>query len=799
MSRLYTSRRDVLKAAGFGAFSLAGFSTISSPAAAHESVEASATDLLGPIQIPANSDAGFNYPYYLYVPESSQDEPVPMMVEPNNTGTATDDYEEHRTIARQLSRGTIGWTRTYCEALTVPLLIPVFPRPRSEPVNGDHYVHALDETTMNLDSGELNRVDLQLVKMVEHAQELLRNMSYSVADDIILNGFSASGNFVNRFTALHPDIVRSVTAGGINGTLILPLERAKGHTLNYHIGIADIEEITGERFDADGWSDVPQFIYLGGDDENDTIPYDDAWSDRQRQIALDVYGEHMQNDRMPYCEGVYEDAGADAEFKIYDGVGHKQPLEVQQDIVDFHRKEAALKQLSFASPPTVGDDTLGFDVLVFDDRDQFDLRVHSDERGDLTDTPATVETGESVHKTVNLTSQIEQNERISGIVVPTDTTNPDNAVTSVDRPATDPPSIRVVDQPTVDGQTITVEYAVSASYETESPIHMYMMPVSDGSKQLLGTFEPGTMSRDTFEIDSGELNTSLGNGSELQAVLVDIDTDEQIAITSVVVEGGSQGETDSVVPVAFATQPTEGREQIDIEYSVDSAYDPSEFLTLQLRLGGGNSVLLDAIAPGESSTETFSLEKIPARAGDEIEARIVDQGIVGQSRTVVVGDTHDAVDLQFTDRPTEDDPTATVQYRIDESYQTKDALTLRVYGNGLPGSVPGEPLTLLSSGDTGTEAFTVGEDVEPTSGDLTVAIVDDVPLALASTTDPLGAEDLAEQTNGTGTENENESSTGSTVPGFGVGIAIASVGGLSYMLKRRLDGEDSNDEKDNSL
>jgi len=161
--------------------------------------------------VDADPDAGFTYPYYLYAPDRVESDPdTPLLVEPNNTGTATDDFDQHLERARDRAEGGAG---TLASRLGAPLLVPVFPRPRKEPVDGTHYVHQLDETTMGIDSGPLERVDLQLLRMGEHAREKLAAEDYPVDDGIMLNGFSASGNFADRFTVLHPDEVVSVTAG----------------------------------------------------------------------------------------------------------------------------------------------------------------------------------------------------------------------------------------------------------------------------------------------------------------------------------------------------------------------------------------------------------------------------------------------------------------------------------------------------------------------------------------------------------------------------------------------------------
>jgi hypothetical protein len=302
------------------------------------------TDGLAVTRIDADPTAGFNYPYFVYVPRvRSEEASGPILVEPNNTGTAMDDFDEHLAAARDTARGDHngGSGRQISDRLGVPLLVPAFPRPESEPVDWRHYTHQLDTETMAIESGDLARIDKQLLRMVEDARNVLSGQEYTArTDGMLLNGFSASGNFVNRFAALHPDEVLSVSAGGINGTAFLPITEADGHTLNYQIGAANIADLTGEPFDLEAFQDVNQFLYMGALDFNDTLPYSDAWSDAQREVALDVYGPNMQRDRMPYCQSVYETQNVAAAFKIYEREGHT-PRPAIDDIVEFHRRSLA--------------------------------------------------------------------------------------------------------------------------------------------------------------------------------------------------------------------------------------------------------------------------------------------------------------------------------------------------------------------------------------------------------------------------------------------------------------------------
>ena len=294
-----------------------------------------------------NPDAGFNYPYYVSTPDAADlADHVPILVEGTNTSMATDDFETLRTEAEQ--RAARGFARRVADELGVPLLHPVFPRPRNDPVDWTHYTHSLDRETMQLSGGPLERLDRQLLCMVEDARERVAESGIATREECCLNGFSASGTFANRFAALHPERVLSVTAGGVNGMAILP--KTEGETsvpgvdelpLPYPVGVTDVQELTGEPFDLDAFRSVNQFLYLGEDDDNDTLLYPDAWTGPEvRLSAIFAYGEDIHEERFPSCKAAYDDVCAAAVFRVYEDTGH-EPVPAFDDVVEFHRRSIA--------------------------------------------------------------------------------------------------------------------------------------------------------------------------------------------------------------------------------------------------------------------------------------------------------------------------------------------------------------------------------------------------------------------------------------------------------------------------
>lgn len=284
-----------------------------------------------PVFIAANPDKGFHYGYYYYLPENiSSASKKFILVEPNNTGTASDDMELHDRAAQRL---IVGKMRV-ADQLGCVLLVPVFERPRS---NDLIYTHALNRLTLQNQSGKLARIDLQLIKMIDDVRGICGGRGVDLEPKVLMDGFSASGSFVNRFTALHPELVQAVVCGGVNCMPILPLDSMRGERLIYPVGIADVEEITGVPFNLGEYIKVPQFIFMGAQDTNDTLPYSDAFGDEERNVITKVLGDDMFG-RWELSKRVYEESGCSALLKTYEGVGHTYSREINADIMEFFRR-----------------------------------------------------------------------------------------------------------------------------------------------------------------------------------------------------------------------------------------------------------------------------------------------------------------------------------------------------------------------------------------------------------------------------------------------------------------------------
>lgn len=286
------------------------------------------------LEVEASSAKGFQFPYLLVLPmDPHKPSPLALLVEPNNTGFVTDDFERHRQAALETATvSSVG--HSVAKFLNVALLVPIFPRPASRAMT---YTHALDRDTLLIDEGPLQRLDLQLIHMIDDARAKLAAMGISVGSQVLLNGFSASGTFVNRFTVMHPDRVRAVACGGINAILTVPLASSGQTVLPYPLGVSDLLELSGEAFALETWQQVPQLVYMGADDTNDSVAFDDGYSPAERAIVHAVLGTTMLPDRWDSVQALYRASHANVSFRTYASIGHGTNGAMNRDVGEFFR------------------------------------------------------------------------------------------------------------------------------------------------------------------------------------------------------------------------------------------------------------------------------------------------------------------------------------------------------------------------------------------------------------------------------------------------------------------------------
>ncbi|MEE2526131.1 hypothetical protein V0U79_07110 [Hyphobacterium sp. HN65] len=291
-------------------------------------------------RVEADPDAGFHWPYYLFVPEVVAPGSA-VLIEPNNDGLSGAPFETHDYWAAIRNEQLFI---DYGQHLGTPVLTPVFPRPLDDGRDGNLYIHAMTRAAMLHEDPRYARPDRQLLAMLDDAHAKLAASGFDVGEDALFWGFSAAGDFVTRMAVLHPERVRAVAAGGLGGLPILPVTELDGETLSFPVGVADLELITGRALNVEALRQTPVLLYQGGADENDSVrepPFtcdafrSDSYSCEQAQWVNETFGASTL-DRVPFVQDLYAEFGMrDLNSLVLPGVEHTTPPEMEARIRDF--------------------------------------------------------------------------------------------------------------------------------------------------------------------------------------------------------------------------------------------------------------------------------------------------------------------------------------------------------------------------------------------------------------------------------------------------------------------------------
>lgn len=221
--------------------------------------------------------------------------------------------------------------------LGVAVLMPAFPRPRSL---HNLYTHALDRDALLTREPGLRRLDLQLLSMVDDARQRLEAGGIRAEQRVLMHGHSAAGMFVNRFVLLHPERVRAATIGAPGGWPMAPVASHAGRQLRYPAGVADLQAVAGRPFDPQRAAEVPLFFFVGADDTNDSVPFDDSYDPEERAAVTELSGPTPAA-RWPAAEALYRETLPRATFRSYAGVGHEITREMWADVWAFLAPHAA--------------------------------------------------------------------------------------------------------------------------------------------------------------------------------------------------------------------------------------------------------------------------------------------------------------------------------------------------------------------------------------------------------------------------------------------------------------------------
>lgn len=280
-------------------------------------------------EVPASPSQGFHWPYLLFVPEKPAS--PHLLVLPNNTGFETVDVA----LLRASASCDLAQHLPLAVRLGTPVVVPLFPRPPASTSGGENlYLHALTRDALTANRPEWKRVDLQLEAMVHDARARLAARGIRADGPLLLEGFSASGSFVNRFAVLHPDDVLAVASGSPGGWPIAPVAELKREALPYPVGLAGLDQLTGHRPDTAALRKVRWFFFLGDHDDNDAVPFRDSFSKQHEELIFRLFGKTPVS-RWHEAQRLYVSQGLAARFQLYEGAAHEVTPRMREDIARF--------------------------------------------------------------------------------------------------------------------------------------------------------------------------------------------------------------------------------------------------------------------------------------------------------------------------------------------------------------------------------------------------------------------------------------------------------------------------------
>lgn len=281
------------------------------------------------LAVDACPEKGFNFGYILYLPKVIRDV-APIFLRCANTAKSRDSLEDGLKYVFESSIYFDYPSDLIARNQNLPILKPLIPRFHTE--EQSFYSHDLTSAVYFTKDKLFKNLDIQMINMVKDAKEKLELLGIEVDEKIIIEGFSAAGVCANRFTVLHPELVKLCISGGFNGKLTLPLKEYARKKVIYPVGVSNISYFTNDYLEE--FKLVRQFYFMGSIDFNDSLAtiqrdgiiyplYKDICTKQELDLFLDIFGE-KPIDRFMKSKEIYGELGVNADFKIYDGYAHTE-------------------------------------------------------------------------------------------------------------------------------------------------------------------------------------------------------------------------------------------------------------------------------------------------------------------------------------------------------------------------------------------------------------------------------------------------------------------------------------------
>ena len=181
---------------------------------------------------------------------------------------------------------------------------------------------------------KIQRVDLQVINMLQDAKlKLQSDFGIHTHEKVFMHGYSGSAIFTQRFSLVHPELVKAAAIGAPGGTYSLCLPEWQGKKLRYPLGISDFEDITGKNFNNTAFNMIEFFYFIGDIDDREATNEPGYW------VFLRALMGMTPACRLKTIEKIYKEKGfGNFTFKFYKNVGHRHTSEMKHDAKNFFYK-----------------------------------------------------------------------------------------------------------------------------------------------------------------------------------------------------------------------------------------------------------------------------------------------------------------------------------------------------------------------------------------------------------------------------------------------------------------------------
>jgi len=209
--------------------------------------------------------------------------------------------------------------------------------------NKEPYLYEISLNKKTLEMGyfkKYQRADYNLIEVIKILKNSLYSLGILYEDKVIIEGFSASATFAQRFSLLHPEYVYAIIVGQCGGSLTLPFEKLEDKNLQWPLGIYDIKKYINSNFNEEDYSLIHQYIYIGSYDINNSmveIGNNDNFSNIEIEYLDSKFGNN-DPERLKMQTSLLVKKFTNIEFKIYNGMRHTQNNAVINDIWKYIQK-----------------------------------------------------------------------------------------------------------------------------------------------------------------------------------------------------------------------------------------------------------------------------------------------------------------------------------------------------------------------------------------------------------------------------------------------------------------------------